>query len=125
MLVFNWGWIGIALICFAAGFVGGCEHNKHIIDAYEAAGKAQEAQTAQTIQKHKQIATEVKNDYENRIAAIRAAYRVRPSGTGLVSPTAKTTSGSDGATSYAILAESCAETTQQLVSLQDFVKETQ
>ena len=46
MLVFNWGWIGIALACLVAGFVGGCEHNKHIIDAYEAAGKAQEAQTA-------------------------------------------------------------------------------
>ena len=125
MLVFNWGWIGIALACLVAGFVGGCEHNKHIIDAYEAAGKAQEAQTAQTIQKHKQIATEVKNDYENRIAAIRAAYRVRPSGTGLVPPTAKAPGGADAGPSYSILAESCAETTQQLVSLQDFVKETQ
>ena len=125
MLVFNWGWIGIALVAFSTGFFVGCEHNKRVIDAYEAAGKAQDAQTAQTIEKHKQIATEVKNDYETRIAAIRSAYRVRPSGSGLVSPFPAATISADGASSYAILAEQCTETTQQLVSLQDFVKETQ
>lgn len=124
MVLLNWGWIGIALACLVGGFIGGCEHNRRIVDAYEAAGEAQKKQTQQTIQKHKQIAQEVKNDYENRIAAIRAAYRVRPSGTGLMPPVPTTTSGTDGAASYAILAEQCTETTQQLVSLQDFIKET-
>lgn len=119
-------WLNIGLIAAAllAAFAGGCEYKQRDLDRYKAAGEAQERQTAQTIQKHKQIATEVKNDYENRIATIRAAYRVRPSGTGLVPPATATTGGSNAGPSYAILAESCAETTQQLVSLQDFIKET-
>lgn len=116
-------WLYVGAACLIAGFIGGCEHKQRELDAYKAAGEAQERQTAQTIQKHKQIATEVKNDYESRIAAIRAAYRVRPSGTGLV-PTSPTTSGYPDARSTDSLPLECAETTQQLVSLQDFIKET-
>lgn len=124
MVWLNWSWVGIAVACLAAGFVGGCQHKQAEIDRLLAAGEAQNAQTAQTITKHKQIALEVKNDYESRIAAIRSAYRVRPSGTGLVPPVTYTPGGVDGAPTYAILAERCTETTQQLVSLQDFIKET-
>ena len=124
MLVFSWGWIGLVVAALAAGFVGGCEHKQRQLDAYVAAGEAQNRQTAQTIQKHKQIAQDVKNDYESRIAAIRSSYRVRSPGTGIL-PTGTTTTGrSNAGPAYAILAESCAETTQQLVSLQDFIKET-
>ena len=125
MLWLNWSWVGIAVACFAAGLAGGCEHKQRQIDALLAAGEAQNAQTAQTIQKHKQIAQDVKNDYENRIADIRAAYRVRSPGSGLLPTSAKTSCGLDGNTTYNVLAERCTETTQQLVSLQDFIKETQ
>lgn len=124
MLVFSWGWIGLVVAAMAAGFVGGCEHKQRQLDAYVAAGEAQNRQTAQTIQKHKQIAQDVKNDYESRIAAIRSSYRVRSPGTGLMPPATSTTCGIDATTAYNALAESCAETTQQLISLQDFIKET-
>ena len=125
MLWLNWSCIGIAAACLAAGFVGGCEHKQRELDAYKAAGEAQELATQKTIQKHEKVAQEIKSDYETRISAIRAAYRVRSPGTGLMPPVTKTPSSFDGRPTYAILAESCAETTQQLVSLQDFVKETQ
>lgn len=121
-----WTWVaGAVVVTFLAGFVGGCEHNKHIIDAYEAAGKAQELETQKTIQKHEKVAQEIKSDYETRISAIRAAYRVRPSGTGSMSSASQTSGGTDADTTYNVLAEQCTETTQQLVSLQDFIKETQ
>jgi outer membrane murein-binding lipoprotein Lpp len=121
----NWGWVGVAASCLAAGFVAGCQHKQAEIDRLLAAGEAQNAQTAQTITKHKQIAQDVKNDYETRIAAIRAGYGLRSPGRSQLPPVTTAASGSDGAASYVILAEQCTETTQQLVSLQDFIKETQ
>lgn len=117
----SWLYVGVA--CLVAGFIGGCEHKQHELDRYKAEGEAQERQTEQTIQKHKQIATEVKNDYESRIAALRAAYRVRPSGTGFVPPSSYAPGYPDARSPDSLPLE-CAETTQQLVSLQDFIKET-
>jgi hypothetical protein len=124
MLVLNWGWIGIALACLVSGFIGGCEHKQRQLDAYIAAGEAQELATQKTIQKHEKVAQEIKSDYETRISAIRSAYRVRSPGTGLMPPSTQPSGGLDGTTTYVILAEQCTETTQQLVSLQDFIKET-
>ena len=124
-----YNWLIIGAVAFALGYLGGCQHEKSAFDAYkatvEAQGEAQEKQTAQTIQKHKQIAQSVKDDYETRIAAIRAAYRVRPHNPGLLPPASCPAGDSNAATSYDILALHCAETTQQLISLQNFIKETQ
>ena len=125
MVWLNWSWIGISAACLVAGFVGGCEHKQRELDAYKAAGEAQELATQKTIQKHEKVAQEIKSDYETRISAIRAAYRVRSPGTGLMPPVTNAPGGFDGSAPYVILAEQCAETTQQLVSLQDFIKETQ
>ena len=125
MLWLNWGWIGICAACLVAGFIGGCQHNHREIDRLLAAGEAQNDQTTQTIKHDKQIAQEVKNDYQTRITAIRSAYRVRTPGSGLVPPATQAPGGTDGTAAYAILAEQCTETTQQLVSLQDFIKETE
>lgn len=126
------GWLNLLALCAAcalAGFVGGCEHEKREFNAYkekvawEAA--AQERITQKTIDKQKQAAKEVQGDYEKRIADIRRAYgRVYNNGAGLMPPATSTTCGIDATTAYNALAESCAETTQQLISLQDFIKET-
>lgn len=122
-------WLTIGAVAFALGYLGGCQHEKSAYDAYRAsvvaAGEAQNKQTEQTIAHHKQIAQSVKEDYETRIAAIRAAYRVRPSNSGLMPPASCPAGDSNAATSYDILALQCAETTQQLISLQEFIKETQ
>ena len=130
MLWLNWSWVGVAVATLVAGFIGGCVHEKREFDAYkekvawEAA--AQERITQQTIDKQKQVAKEVASDYQSRIDAIRKSYgRVYNNGAGLMPTCAQATCGSNAGPSYAILAESCAETTQQLVSLQDFIKETQ
>lgn len=129
MLVFNWGWIGIALVALVTGFVGGCVHEKRELDLYKAqveATAAAQQRIADDINKaNKQKSKEVASEYEKRIAAIRGSYR------GLYNNGARGLSGNseaakriDGFPSYSVLAESCAETTQQLVSLQDFIKET-
>lgn len=122
-------WLGVAVVIFLAGALTGYSHEKHAFDVYRvevsATAEAQQRETQKTIQKHEKIAQETKSDYESRIAAIRRAYRVPNNGAGLMPTAAQASCGSNAGPSYAILAESCAETTQQLVSLQDFIKETQ
>lgn len=122
-------WLGVAAVIFLAGALTGYSHEKHAFDVYRAevsaTAEAQQRETQKTIQKHEKIAQETKSDYESRIAAIRRAYRVPNNGAGLMPTASQTSCGSNAGSSYAILAESCAETTQQLVSLQDFIKETQ
>lgn len=121
----------IALAAFIAGFGSGWEYEHKKLVAFEAnvkaVGEAQERRTEELIQKHKQIAQETKNDYQNRIAAIRSryGYGLRPStGSGQLSTPAITPGGVNGFPAYGVLVEQCAETTQQLTSLQDFIKET-
>ena len=124
-------WLGVAAVIFLAGALTGYSHEKHAFDVYRAevsaTAEAQQRETQKTIQKHEKIAQETKSDYEKRIADIRRAYGgVRyNNGAGLMPTATQAASGSNAGPSYAILAESCAETTQQLVSLQQFVKETQ
>lgn len=130
MLWLNWSWVGVAVATLVAGFIGGCVHEKREFDAYkekvawEAA--AQERITQQTIDKQRQVAKEVASDYQSRIDAIRKSYgRVYNNGAGLM-PTASCATGRvDERTTYYALAEQCAETTQQLISLQQFIRETQ
>lgn len=121
-------WLGVAAVIFLAGALTGYSHEKHAFDVYRAevsaTAEAQQRETQKTIQKHEKIAQETKSDYESRIAAIRRAYRVPNNGAGLMPPATQASCSSNAGPSYAILAESCAETTQQLVSLQDFIKET-
>lgn len=107
-------------------YFGEKEHFSTYRASVIAAGEAQERQTMETINKQKQIAKNVKDDYETRIASLRAAYRVRPSnpGTGLMPPAPVTAFDFNGRTPNDVFAD-CAETTQQLVSLQDFIKRTQ
>ncbi len=120
----NWGWIGIVAAALFAGFVGGCEHKQREVDRLLALGEAQEAQTKVTITRNEKIAKGIKDDYETRIAAIRAAYRVRSPSTGLLPSATGATSNLDAAAAYDLLAEQCTESTQQLISLQNFIKET-
>lgn len=121
----------IAFVAFMVGFGSGWEYEHKKLVAFEAnvkaVGEAQERHTEEVIQKQKQIAQEAKNDYQNRIAAIRAryGYGLRPNtGSGQLSAPTITTGGANGFPAYGVLVEQCAETTQQLISLQDFIKET-
>lgn len=130
MLLLNWGWIGIALVSLVAGFIGGCQHERKEFDLYKASmqatAEAQQRQAQAINESNKQKSKEIASEYQRRIDAIRASYRgLHNYGSNTMPGQAKAASGVDASTTYDVLAESCAETTQQLVSLQDFIKETQ
>lgn len=126
-------WLNVGLIAVAvvAAFIGGCQHEKKEFDAYkakvEAAAEAQQRVTDAINESNKRKAKEVASDYEKRISDIRRAYGgVRyNNGAGLVPAATAATGGTYGGPAYPVLVEQCAETTQQLVSLQSFIKETQ
>lgn len=120
-------WVAIA---FGVGFLGGCQHEKHVFDEYKATvnatAEAQKREAEKIDQRNQQKAKEIQSDYEKRIAAIRRAYSgMHYAGPGSMPSTGKAANGIDARPTYDVLAESCAETTQQLVELQQFIKETQ
>jgi hypothetical protein len=86
----------------------------------------QEAKTESVVKQNELITKGIRNEYEARIAALRQFYgsgvRLNASG-GQVPAHALTAPRVDGFAADAILAGQCAETTQQLVSLQDWIKQ--
>lgn len=125
----NWI-IGAVVGAFIAGaFVGwGYEHEKLVkYQAHvEELAAAQKRVTDEINESNKRKTKEVASDYEKRIAAIRSTYgRVYNNGSGLMPGQTCAAQALDGRPSYPVLAEQCAETTQQLISLQQFIRETQ
>jgi hypothetical protein len=110
---------------FSAGFY--VEHLR--FDAYqvrvEVAGKAQEAKNEQIL-KEQQVTTErITNDYKNNIARIHTYYsgvHLNPSSSAM-SVTSTTVPFIDGTPSDPQFIEKCAMTTQQLESLQEWIRE--
>lgn len=89
----------------------------------ESVAKAQEAHV-ESVKKQQDLVTKgIQNDYENKLAAVRNYYggmQLNSSSRAMsgISPTSK---GADAETAYPILAGQCAETTAQLVGLQDWI----
>lgn len=125
-----WAWVaGAIVITFLAGFVGGCEHEKREFDEYkatiEANAAAQKREADNINQQNQQKAKEVESDYEKRIAAIRKSYAgMHNSGSCSMPYKSSSPAGTYARPTYDVLAESCAETTEQLVELQKFIRET-
>jgi len=116
-----------ASICLA-GYLGySYEHNRFVAyqERVEAAGKAQEAKNEQ-IFKEQQVTTErITNDYKNSLARIHTYYsglHVNPSSSAM-SVTSTTQPFVDGTPSDPQFVEKCAMTTQQLESLQEWIRE--
>ena len=97
-------------------------------DAYvakvELAAKEQELINKSKAKEAEQINEKVKSDYENRIALIKRVYGgVRLPNTDQTTSVSNATSSIDGTASDPQFIEKCAITTQQLVSLQGWLKE--
>lgn len=97
-------------------------------DAYvakvELAAKEQELINKSKAKEAEQVNQKVKSDYENRIALIKRVYGgVRFPNTDQTTGVSKSTSSTDGTPSDPAFIEKCAITTQQLVSLQGWLKE--
>ena len=122
-------WIMIGLSVFAlAGFgYGKYESNKY--DTYkanvEAAVKAQEAINKSITKQHDLVNGAIKNEYEAKISAVRSYYAnsLQQRGAGKTSTFSPAAQGTDAAPAYAILIGQCAETTVQVNSLQDWIKQ--
>ena len=121
-------WIMIGLSVAAIGGLGYGKYESAKYDAYvakvELAAKEQELINKSKAKEAAQVNEKVKNDYENRIALIKRAYSgvrfTNPQQTGSISDS---TSSTDGTATDPKFIEKCAMTTQQLVSLQDWIRE--
>jgi hypothetical protein len=121
--------IGIAIAIILAAYWKGYsdEHERFLKFQAEVAaiGKAQEQANQHAIEVAEIITEGVRSEYEARIDAVRRQYagRVQQCSTGRSNlPTLpKTTSRADELAADSRLAGLCAETTQQLISLQQWV----
>lgn len=115
----------VIISTLAIGY-GRYEHTQYATykNQIELAAKEQELVNKAKEKEASQVNEKVKNDYENRIALIKRAYNgvrfTNPQQTGSISDT---TSSTDGTATDPKFIEKCAMTTQQLVSLQDWVRE--
>jgi hypothetical protein len=119
-------WIMIALSVVA---IGGFSYGRYESNRYhtyraeiEAQAKAQEAQI-ESLKKQQTLATQgIEKEYNAKLALIRQYYANGvQSGSSKMPGLSTTSSIADATAIYNILAEQCAETTQQTVSLIDWI----
>lgn len=120
------GIIGLVIALFGFGYYRGYSAEKQRFDAFkaelEASAKAQEKINQQIEQKNKLIATNIKNEYETKIIALRNYYAngLRHTDSNKLPSLPDSTKGIDGEASKLLL--DCSYTTQQLDSLQDWIR---
>jgi hypothetical protein len=119
---------------FAAGYWKGYSGEKEKFDAYkvevQTIAKAQEENTKRIIESQKQITQKAEKQHEKDVSSLRAIYdRLRKStSSSAVSAVPDTTANPAEATAYYLavapeLATQCGETTQQVVSLQNWIND--
>ena len=116
------GLILINILCFGYGRY---EHNNYVAfkTKTEALATIQEAENASKIKQQELINRGIANEYQAKLSALKSYYTnsLRPSSSSAMSAIPQSTLGIDGKATNLELA--CAYTTQQLVSLQDWIKE--
>lgn len=126
--------LGVLIGCYAKGRMD--EHKKFVAYKAEVAAtaKAQQDKLNALVAQQKQISKKAEVQHEKSLASIRSTYaalRVRSqSGSGAVSAVPDATKQPDAAAAYYVsvapeLAVSCAETTQQLIDLQEWTVDQQ
>jgi hypothetical protein len=129
---FLWRWGAIVAILAAGAGVIALKVHEHDTAVLRAEVDKQNARTQEIITRQKSITEATANDYETRITALRAHFVgwVPVGPTGKVPTVSCPASGTDGpaidavpVTDYRSLAAACAETTQQLISLQQWAQQ--
>ena len=137
-----WRWIGIGLVLVAAAGFGAVKMHAHDQLAYErlqgqysnfkadvaAKGFAQEQHTKTIVAAQQQKTKEVSSEYDKKLAGLRSYYSKRlrdatSAGSSVVPSLPITAAPVDATPAYIELAGACAETTQQLVALQDWIRQ--
>ena len=116
---------GLCLILFGSGYWMGYSRYIEYKKSVEIIAKTQEAHVESIQKQHELVTKGITNEYEAKLSALRNYYKStsvwnKPSSSTM--PSISTApSITDVATAYNILARQCSETTQQLVSLQDWI----
>jgi len=123
------GIIGLVAVLFGTGYYRGYSAEKQRFDAFktelEASAKAQEKINQQIEQKNKLIADNSKREYEAKIVALRNYYdRLRHPDTNKLPSAAIAAHRVDEKATDPVFIGQCAETTLQLISLQDWIRAT-
>ena len=119
-------WIMIALSVIALGGIGYGRYESNRYHTYkaevEAQAKAQEAQI-ESLKKQQTLATQgIEKEYNAKLALIRQYYANGvQSGSGKMPGFSNTSNIADATAIYNVLAEQCTETTQQAVSLVEWI----
>ena len=121
-------WIMIGLSVAAIGGLSYGKYESAKYDAYvakvELAAKEQELINKAKAKEAEQVNQKVKNDYENKLSIIKRVYGgLRLSSSQQTGSVSDSTSPTDGTATDPKFIEKCAMTTQQLVSLQDWIRE--
>lgn len=121
--------IATVVVIFATGYYKGYRNTQDKFDSYKAEVAAvaakQEAKTKIINQNNTRVAKETSNAYKDNLAAVRDYYnRMYNDGSKFVSRLPNASTGTNATPSYDVLAGQCAETTLQVVTLQDFIKST-
>ena len=118
---------GLCLILFGSGYWMGYSRYIEYKKSVEIIAKTQEAKVESIQKQHELVTKGIANEYEAKLAALRNYYK---STSVWNNPSSSKVSGfstaptvADVATAYNLLAGSCAETTQQVVSLQDWINQ--
>jgi hypothetical protein len=120
----NWIMVGLSVIALAGFGYGKYQHNQYIEFKQEiAVAVAKKEAENISIQKQSDLVNKgIKNEYEAKISALRNYYSsgLRNSSSGELSAIPQSAISIDGKAANLQLA--CAYTTQQLISLQDWIK---
>ena len=117
--------VGLSAILFGSGWWMGYSRYVEYKKSVEIAAKEQEAHV-ESIKKQQEITTKgIEKEYEAKLALLRNYYAsgVRQPNTSKLPQLSNTANGIDAITAYNLLAGQCAATTQQLVSLQDWINQ--
>jgi hypothetical protein len=118
--------IGILAGIFLAGLLLGWGYEYRNLVAYkaevEAVAKVQQAKNESIAKQQTLVNKGIENEYQAKLSAIKSYYGgLRQPSSSSMSPIPQSTIGIDGKATNLELA--CAYTTQQLVSLQDWIKQ--
>jgi len=115
----------VVSICFGSGWWLGYSKYLDYKKSVEIAAKEQESKVESITKQHELVTKGIANEYEAKLTALRNYYRAtsvwnNPSSS-KVSGISTAPTVADVATAYNLLAGQCAATTQQVVSLQDWI----
>ena len=116
---------GLCLILFGSGYWMGYSRYIEYKKSVEIIAKTQEAKVESIQKQHELVTKGIANEYEAILAALRNYYKStsvwnNPSSS-KVSGISTAPTVANVATAYNLLAGQCAATTQQVVSLQDWI----